>query len=35
VDVAALLRQQVAEGHPDVFRTLITAFANALMSASY
>jgi transposase-like protein len=33
VDVAALLRQQVAEGHPDVLRALITAFANALMSA--
>ena len=33
VDVAAVLRQQVAEGHPDVLRTMITAFANALMSA--
>jgi putative transposase len=33
VDVAAVLRQQVAEGHPDVLRTMITEFANALMSA--
>jgi putative transposase len=33
VDVAALLRQQVPDGHPDVLRTLITSFANALMSA--
>jgi putative transposase len=33
VDAAALLRQQLAEGQPDVLRTLITVFANALMSA--
>jgi len=33
VDVAAVLRQQVTDGHPDVLRTMITAFANALMSA--
>ena len=33
VDVAAVLRQQVAEGQPDVLRTMVAAFANALMSA--
>ncbi|HET8729247.1 MAG TPA: IS256 family transposase [Alphaproteobacteria bacterium] len=33
VDLAAVLRQQVAEGHPDVLRTMVAAFANALMSA--
>jgi len=33
MDVAAVLRQQVAEGHPDVLRTMVTAFANALISA--
>jgi transposase-like protein len=33
VDAAAWLRQQAGEGNPDVLRTMITAFANALMSA--
>jgi hypothetical protein len=33
VDVAAVLRQQVTDGRLDVLRTMVTAFANALMSA--
>lgn len=33
VNVAALLRQQVAEGDTDVLRTMVAAFANAMMSA--
>jgi transposase-like protein len=33
VDVAAVLRQQVTQGDPDVLRTMVAAFANALMSA--
>jgi transposase-like protein len=33
VDGAAVLRQLLAEGQPDVLRTMVTAFANALMSA--
>ncbi|GAA1663208.1 IS256 family transposase [Catellatospora bangladeshensis] len=33
VDAAAWLRQQAGQGNPDVLRTMITAFANALMSA--
>ncbi len=33
VDAAGWLRQQATEGNPDVLRTLITTFANALMSA--
>ena len=32
-DAAAWLRQQAGEGNPDVLRTMVTAFANALMSA--
>lgn len=28
-----MLRQHVADGHPDVLRTMIAAFVNALMSA--
>jgi putative transposase len=33
VDAAGWLRQQAADGDPDVLRTLVTTFANALMSA--
>jgi putative transposase len=33
VDAAGWLRQQVTEGSPDVLRTLVASFANALMSA--
>jgi transposase-like protein len=33
VDAAGFLRQQLAEGNPDVLATMVTAFANALMSA--
>lgn len=33
VDAAGWLRQQAAEGGPDVLRTLVASFANALMSA--
>lgn len=33
VDGAGVLRQLLAEGQPDVLRTMVTAFANALMSA--
>jgi putative transposase len=33
VDAAGWLRQQAAEGSPDVLRTLVASFANALMSA--
>src|SRR5687767_7881260 len=33
VDGAGVLRQFLAEGQPDVLRTMVTAFANALMSA--
>jgi putative transposase len=33
VDAAGWLRQQATEGNPDVLRTLVTTFANALMSA--
>src|SRR5215208_4232276 len=33
VDGAGFVRQQLAEGNPDVLRTMVTAFANALMSA--
>jgi transposase-like protein len=32
-DAVGWLRQQAAEGNPDVLRTLITTFAKALMSA--
>ncbi len=32
-DAAAWLRQQAGEGNPDVLRTMITVFANALMAA--
>jgi putative transposase len=32
-DGAAVLRQLLAEGQPDVLRTMVAAFANALMSA--
>jgi putative transposase len=33
VDGAGVLRQLLAEGQPDVLRTMVAAFANALMSA--
>jgi transposase-like protein len=33
VDGAGVLRQLLADGHPDVLRTMVAAFANALMSA--
>lgn len=33
VDGAGVLRQLLAEGHPDVLRTMVATFANALMSA--
>ncbi len=32
VDGAGVLRQLLAEGHPDVLRTMVATFANALMS---
>jgi putative transposase len=32
VDGAGVLRQLLAEGQPDVLRTMVAAFANALMS---
>lgn len=33
VDAAGWLRQQAEQGNPDVLRTMVAAFANALMSA--
>jgi putative transposase len=33
VDAAGWLRQQAGDGNPDVLATMVTAFANALMSA--
>jgi putative transposase len=33
VDGAGVLRQLLAKGQPDVLRTMVAAFANALMSA--
>jgi putative transposase len=34
VDAAAFVRQQLAEGNPDVLATMVTALANAMMSAA-